>query len=201
MARIRGGSSTSIDFISSFSFSGGVPFCILISLDGSVSLSRWASSRGATPLRGGIPSRDWISFLCPLPRSGRAKCRCGSAPGGGVAPVGGVSPDAALLLLIAGLPLPVAGLSLQASAPPLVTVLPLAVGWFSTVARIPAVGPPLAVALPPVAEWPLVAGLLSSAAAPSFQAAASPLRVERLPLPAARSPLAGGLPLAMGSPL
>ena len=108
---------------------------------------------------------------------------------------------AVLLLLIAGLPFLVAGLSLQASAPPLVTVLPLAVGWSSAVARILALGPPLAVALPPVAEWPLVAGLLSSAAAPSIQAAASPLRVERLPLLAARSPLAGGLPLAMGSPL
>ena len=108
---------------------------------------------------------------------------------------------AALLLLIAGLPFLVAGLSLQASAPPLVTVLPLAVGWSSAVARIPAVGPPLAVALPPVVEWPLVAGLLSSAAVTSFQAAALPLRVEWLPLPAVRSPLAGGLPLAMGLPL
>ena len=108
---------------------------------------------------------------------------------------------AVLLLLIAGLPFLVAGLSLQASAPPLVTVLPLAVGWSSAVARILALGPPLAVALPPVAEWPLVAGLLSSAAAPSFQAAALPPRVERLPLLSVRSPLAGGLPLAMGSPL
>ena len=108
---------------------------------------------------------------------------------------------AVLLLLIAGLPFLVAGLSLQASAPPLVTVLPLAVGWSSAVARIPAVGPPLAVALPPVVEWPMVAGLLSSAAVTSFQAAALPLRVEWLPLPVVRSPLAGGLPLAMGLPL